>query len=513
MEKMRKPLQDNTLHDLMMQAPVTFLYLTGPDFLIQFANRRILDFMGKTWEDLYCKPIFEVFPELNSQDYGSALKSAFNTGRSFTRHALPLNLILNKKVQSEFVNINVQPVENNDGIVTGLLVIGLNVTELVKSRAALAENEAKYREIVNSINQGFCIIEIMKDEQGNPVNYFFVEINPAFEKVSGLTNIIGKTAREVIPNNPEFWIEQYGEVARTGEPKLLTGEAGKWYEVFVFRIGDHNSNRVGLLFSDISERVKQELARDIFAEELKRQVDERTRELQRSNEDLMNFAHVASHDLKEPVRKIRTFLSMLYDELGSEISKNAKTYLEKIDISAERLKSMIDGVLNYSLLQKTGYEVSLVDLNEIIKSILFDLEVLIESKNARFEVPELPTIEGAKILLYQLFYNIINNALKFTKPNEPALIKISATIIPHHRVECVEITLSDNGIGFDPQYSEIIFETFSRLHSKDNYEGTGLGLALCKRIVERHYGTIRATGDPQTGASFHISLPMKQLRT
>jgi len=260
----------------------------------------------------------------------------------------------------------------------------------------------------------------------------------------------------------------------------------------------------------LNQRLKDEADHELFAEQLKNQVAERTIELERSNQDLLSFAHVASHDLREPVRKIKTFLSLIKDDNNSDLQSRFMIYLSRIESSAERLESIIDGVLHYSRLQNTSLDMGLVDLNEIIDSILIDLELLITSKKVEFEISNLPVIEGSKIMLYQLFYNLINNSLKFTKPGEAARIEIQSSSVVRKDEEYVEITISDNGVGFDPIYSQVIFESFKRLHSKDIYEGTGLGLALCKRIVHRHKGNISADGNPGSGAVFHISLPIKQ---
>jgi len=242
-----------------------------------------------------------------------------------------------------------------------------------------------------------------------------------------------------------------------------------------------------------------------ITENLENLVSERTKELQRSNEDLQEFAHVASHDLKEPVRKVRTFASRLYAEYGDQLPETAKTYVVKMEAAVKRMYSMIDGVLLYSTLNGTGETQEIIDLNKIVHNIENDLELVIQQKNAIIQYKDLHPINGFPILIYQLFYNLINNSLKFSKPGS-SLISVTSSLSANG----VEITVSDNGIGFDQAYSEKIFKTFSRLNSKDKYEGTGLGLALCKKIVERHKGTIRAQGKEDSGASFVISLPTTQ---
>jgi len=245
-----------------------------------------------------------------------------------------------------------------------------------------------------------------------------------------------------------------------------------------------------------------------FTEDLSKQVNERTIELQRSNEDLIQFAHVASHDLKEPVRKIRTFAGRLSDEFGQVLPEKGNLYVEKIQKATTRMFSMIEGVLNYSMHGVLEDSFAKVDLSKIIHQIEADLELVIAQKKASIIIDKLPVIRANSILMHQLFYNLINNSLKFSKPNEPPVITINCVEAQMNNKNYSRIELSDNGIGFESEFEYKIFETFSRLHPKDEYEGTGLGLALCKKIVDRHGGFIFAQGIPGKGATFTVLLPM-----
>jgi light-regulated signal transduction histidine kinase (bacteriophytochrome) len=227
--------------------------------------------------------------------------------------------------------------------------------------------------------------------------------------------------------------------------------------------------------------------------------------LQQSNEDLRQFAHVASHDLKEPVRKFKVYTGRLQEDSATTFSARSKGYLEKINSATNRMLTMIDGVLHYSTINSTEQQTEAVDLNRIVRAIESDLELVIGQKKATLHYSQLPTIEGAAVLLYQLFYNLINNSLKFSKADVPCRIGISSTVDQDQAL----IRLTDNGIGFDQQQAERIFDTFSRLNAKDKYEGTGLGLSLCKKIVARHGGEIEAAGKKGEGSEFLIRLPLK----
>lgn len=246
-----------------------------------------------------------------------------------------------------------------------------------------------------------------------------------------------------------------------------------------------------------------------LTQSLEQLVKERTQELQRSNDDLLQFAHVASHDLKEPVRKVKIFANRLEKEFGYALPETAVLYLNKIYGATDRMNNMIEGVLNYSTVNNMEQTFSEVNLHDTLNNIETDLEVLIQQKGASIRYGAFPCFEGAPLLIYQLFYNLINNSLKFAQKEIAPVILISSRLHTENNDSQLEITLSDNGIGFSQLYSERIFNTFTRLHSRDKYEGTGLGLALCKKIVERHNGIIRACGEEGKGSSFIITIPLK----
>jgi signal transduction histidine kinase len=230
-------------------------------------------------------------------------------------------------------------------------------------------------------------------------------------------------------------------------------------------------------------------------------------QLQRSNQDLQQFAHVTSHDLKEPIRKIKTFSGRIIEDFGEGLPERVQMFLRKIDAAAERMQSMIEGVLEYSKFDNSQKVLQQVDLNEVLRNIELDLEVLIQKKNAVIAFTDLPTIQATDILMYQLFYNLILNSLKFSKAEEPSRINITCAYVQRNQKNFVKIILADNGIGFEQEYATAIFEPFKRLNPKDEYEGTGLGLALCKKIVERLDGSILTKGEPGKGAEFTILLP------
>lgn len=285
----------------------------------------------------------------------------------------------------------------------------------------------------------------------------------------------------------------------------------------------HKSGRefhVALTISSTSQ--KGEVAfiafiRDIEEQKMNsRELERKTAELELSNRQLEQFAYVASHDMKEPVRKILMFTDRLEEEVAGIASEKGRGFLEKIRNAALRLSEMVEGVLANSTLKAEPVRPEIVDLNAMIRSIETDLEYTIEEKKAVVRYDGLPMIEGSPFLLFQLFYNLISNSLKFTRRGVNPVIEIHARrVLPSEvlspeldpTLSWFEIVVRDNGIGFPQEESESIFKIFSRLNRKEEYEGTGMGLALCKSIVEKHHGFIRATGKEKEGAVFTIHLP------
>lgn len=292
------------------------------------------------------------------------------------------------------------------------------------------------------------------------------------------------------------------------------GKSYRWYLGRALPIRD-DSGKIIKWFGTLTDIHDQKMQN----EKLEELVAQRTIDLKRSNEDLQQFAHVASHDLKEPVRKISTFSDRMAVEYGQQLPEKAKTYLQKIQASSERMAGMIDSILRYSVINANEDAEEMVDLNRLLEGIINDLELLIVQKEAAINYKSLPAIKGRPVLLYQLFYNLIANALKFSKENVPAVIDIRSQIKTPSELEhtadlryaehYVQIEVRDNGIGFNQEFANKLFDVFSRLNSREKYEGTGLGLALCKKIVHRHQGIIYAKGEEGAGSSFFIVLPKR----
>jgi len=307
---------------------------------------------------------------------------------------------------------------------------------------------------------------------------------------------------------------------KTGGEWILLLNAGR-----IFR-KENTEQLVLLAMEDITETRKREEEQKHFSQELTKQVQEQTSSLKEanaalktSNENLEQFATIASHDLQEPLRKIRTFASILNQRHAQSIDAEARDLLEKISLSAERMADLIRDVLNFSkVLDASVFEE--IDLTVILQNVLRDFDLQIEQKQAKIHYNPLPTVHAVPLQMNQLFYNLIGNGLKFTRANLPPVIDISwRQLSPEElkehpqldsRLPYVEIIFVDQGVGIDPRFEERVFLIFQRLNTRQHFEGTGIGLALCKRIVSNHCGEIYVRPNEGGGSRFHVLLPVGQ---
>lgn len=239
--------------------------------------------------------------------------------------------------------------------------------------------------------------------------------------------------------------------------------------------------------------------------------------LESANRELDRFAFMASHDLQEPLRKIRTFSDLLSLKFKDALDSDATAYIKRIQNAAERMQTLIKDILAFSRVSNEKETFVSSDLNLIIQEALADLEVPIREKHAEIIIETLPVIDVNPGLIGPLFFNLVGNALKYSKKDVPPMIHIHSEIRtqspggqPEYVTEQCFITIRDNGIGFDQVYADQVFEMFRRLHVGKDFEGTGIGLALCKKIVEKHNGTISAISEPEKGSVFTVSLPVRQ---
>ena len=244
-----------------------------------------------------------------------------------------------------------------------------------------------------------------------------------------------------------------------------------------------------------------------------------THKLEESNKELQSFASVAAHDLQEPLRKVQAFGDRLKSKYAEALGEQGRDYLERMQDASSRMATLINDLLSYSRITTKAKPFVQVNLNEITAEVINDLEIRIEELDGRVEVDDLPTIDADSLQMRQLMQNIIGNGLKYHKQGEAPVVKVSANLVKADAEmsgaqiseDMCQITVTDNGIGFDEKYADRIFGIFQRLHNRTEYDGTGVGLAICRKIAERHNGTIEAHSEPEKGSTFVVMLPVKQV--
>ncbi|MGI0488750.1 sensor histidine kinase [Pantanalinema rosaneae CENA516] len=270
---------------------------------------------------------------------------------------------------------------------------------------------------------------------------------------------------------------------------------------------DRATGMILLAIEDVTDRKHTETALKLF-----------TAKLEQSNRELQDFASVASHDLQEPLRKIQAFGDLLTKEYGECLPEIGQQYLQRMQNAAARMQTLINDLLAFARVTTKAQPFIPVQLNQVVQEVLSDLEVHIQTAGGQVDVGSLPTIEADPLQMRQLFQNLISNALKFHQPDLPAQIKIQAqmaeppisTSNSGSASERCLLLIEDNGIGFEEKYLDRIFTVFQRLHYRNEYEGTGVGLAICRKIAERHGGSITAMSSPGNGSTFVVILPIHQ---
>ncbi|OLY92327.1 hypothetical protein BUE76_10795 [Cnuella takakiae] len=489
-------------------------WMAGPEGKIYWYNQRWFDFTGTTPGEMKEDGWHKVFHPLMADRVENLLQQAFRGGYPWE----DIVQIRGVDGQYRWFLSRAVPVHNEGGAIESWFGTHTDITAQRAIEDALTLTKDQLELTFENVPAAI----FLTDKNGR-----IIYLNEA-----AAHNILFDTVEEVLVlghmEAVRQRVEKYFEMRdENGEPFTIKGGAkthgfqtrkqsrlvyqlihrqtGKvtWYDSHSAPLFDNEGNLLMVLTTttDVTDQ-------RLFTEKLEQEVARRTQELQRSNEDLQQFAHAASHDLKEPVRKVLTFLDRLLKEFKPQLPEKAVNYLERVEVAARRSYTMIDGLLRYSKVDAAILVHEPINLEALIKDIETDLELPIQQKGAKIIVGALPWLEGAPELIYQLFYNLVNNSLKFAKPGVEPQIEVFADSEPAPE-GMVTIVVADNGIGFDPVHSEKIFQTYTRLHSKDLYEGSGLGLALCRKIVERHGGTIRATAEPGRGARFILSLPQK----
>ncbi|MGH9759934.1 MAG: sensor histidine kinase, partial [Blastocatellia bacterium] len=477
--------------------------------LVDVESRRIVDanpalvrLLGYTRNELLALTLYDlVAHERSSVD--ANVEDVVATGNHFigerkyrTKDGLDLDL-----------EVTANTISYGDGVV--LCVVALDVTDQKQMERALRESEERFRDLFENANDIIYTLDI----EGR-----FTSVNKALSQLAGhpREKLLGMNWSDLIapdqePAEPDF-PRKRKEAAHEGfyEGDIVSADGTRHTVEVKTRLIIREGVPAGI----------QGIARNVterrITEEKLRQF---TARLEKSNRELESFAYIASHDLQEPLRKVQAFGDRLLARCADRLDPEGRNYLDRMQNAAMRMQTLITALLVLSRVTTKARPFANVDLAEIVGEVISDLELQIEQTGASVSVGYLPIIEADSTQMRQLFQNLIGNAVKFHKPGIGPVVRVSDNLLG--RVDSrtsekttldglCEIVVQDNGIGFDSKYCERIFAPFQRLHGRSEYEGTGIGLAVCRKIVERHGGNLEAESEHGKGARFIITLPVRQ---
>jgi len=510
------------IYNLFMAAPVAIAVLTGVEQRFEMANDKYLELAGKT--SVIGKTIYEAFPELENTGIKELLANVYHNSEPFYGNEFEVDLVRDGKTEHLYLNFAYTPLKGPDDVTTGVMVIAIDVTYMVQARRkmeqAVAErtreltvanlelkhSEERYHRMIEEV-EDYAII--LLDRNGIVQNW-----NRGAEKIKGYkeNEILGRSFET-------FYLQEDRE---KGMPAQLLNEAtinGKatregwrvkkggtkfWGSILVTALHDEAGNIIGF------SKVTRDLTERKLAEDRLREYSDN---LEAQNRELEQFAYAASHDMKEPLRKIYFFGTSLQDRTSGQLDKKSADYLARVLASTKKMSDLVDNLLNYSKTTANIDAIETVDLNLVVKDVVAGVYEEAVDNDVEITVNRLPLIMGVTFQCTQLFDNLVNNAIKYRQSNQKCIINITCekvtgtTVEPGASHDYYKISVIDNGLGFEQQYAEKIFEIFQRLGAIPGKAGAGIGLAICKRIVLNHNGIIKAHGVPGKGARFDIFLP------
>lgn len=470
------------------------------DFRFLMCNQKLLQVLGKREEEIIGKSYLAVLPTSKENGMFDMKCRVIETGEPIEQEFYYKGSGIDGWFQ-----VSIAPLGKN-----GIVETFTDITESRRDKEILARSADQFRTVVNTSKAGMFTLLPVTDAAGEVIDFRFGIVNQAVASYIGQTAevLTGSLASVYFPaytTNGLFDI--YKDNYVTGKPYNFDFHYEDGYDVFfnidVVKVGD----QVLVTFTDHTAYKR-----------LQRELEQTVKELKRSNESLEDFTSAASHDLKEPIRKVHFFIDRLRTRLEGKLSDEDRRMMERVETATDRMRILVDDLLSYSHVRRGQLEPEDVDLNKKVQLILTDLELMVSEKGAQVNVAPLPVVKGHRRQLQQLFHNLIGNALKYNKQDVTPEIHITARTVrgdeagipvtPEDKQKMFHlIEVSDNGIGFEQQYADRIFNIFTRLHGNNEYSGTGVGLAIAKKVVENHKGYIAAESKPGDGATFKVLLP------
>ncbi len=467
-----------------------------------FVNNSLCHSLGYSREELigmnYRSYTFEEDVESLNQVYGQVYRTG-EPNKGFSHR------IVGKDGKLRFIEASISPLQNQEGKIIGFRGLSRDITERKQAEEALRQSEERYRTILDSIEEGYFDVDL---------GGYFISFNDSMCRILGYPreDMMGMGYRVyTAKKDAKVVFKTFNQVYRTGNPmKDLSWEVSRkdgskgFEEVSVSLLRNQAGEIIGFrgISRDVTERKQMEREREALLKDLKKV----NRKLEQSNKELQDFVYVASHDLREPLRKITSFGTLLQDSLEDKLDEDQQENFEFMIDGANRMQMMIDDLLAYSRVTTEAKPSETVDLNEVIEDLKkLELAIRLDETKGIIHVPKpLLLVNGDPSQIRRLFQNLIGNGLKFYRDGIPPEITIRTYQVDDNMVR---VEIEDNGIGVDEEYYEQIFTMFKRLHSRTRYEGSGIGLAVCKKIVNRHGGDIGVKSNQGEGSTFWFTLP------